>query len=325
MPGRNFKKFFRLMLPALLPLMPAGNARAVDFDGVENPASHSEFLIPHSAIPIPYSEFPAPHSGLAVLHSEIRIPRSEFPTPRSAIEISPLAQLLDAIPEAIGQGKRPVIITDLDDTLFDTRHRRLEVLTDFLNQREIQSAYPDEVIALKPMMAVSRMTDSLTKIAKNAGVENEQFLDKLGNFSKSHFMSNDYLSRDTATAGAANYMESAFKSGAVIVYLTARPGHMRPGTLNALRENGFPTPDKKKVYLFTNDSRQNTVIYKDEVLKKVNGFGTVIGGFENEPPNINLFKSRYPDGIMIFVNISGFPKHGVMEGIPTVRNFILPD
>ena len=66
--------------------------------------------------------------------------------------------------------------------------------------------------------------------------------------------------------------------------------------------------------------------------KALGKLGRVVGGFENEPPNVNIFKRRFPSALMIFLNSGSMGQKDpatdrpieVDPSIPWVADFTLP-
>jgi hypothetical protein len=220
-------------------------------------------------------------------------------------------------------GTNPIVLFDLDDTLFDTRYRRLLIIRDFITQPEIAAAYPAEVEKIVPYSGNLEIAEqSLDDAMKALGVENKEFISLLKQFNRPRIMSNEYLKGDIPLAGAVEYVNSVMWHGGVIVYVTARPGYLRSGSEYALAANGFPI-NVSGVALYTNDNSENPVVYKARVLNEVGLVGKVVGGFENEPENINLFKEIFPEGYMFFLDTRASSSEPLSEGIAVIKDYSL--
>ncbi len=239
---------------------------------------------------------------------------------------NPKVQLLNDVSQAVSYGYQPIVVFDLDDTLLDTRPRRLRVLADFISLPDTVENFPAEVARIRPLLGVSIIKKGWYKTLQPLGIKNKNFMKKLSGFSRKHLMSYQYLSRDVAIPGAVNYVRTVYKLGGMVVYITARFGYLNNATMTALRNCGFPLPDGKRVYLYMNPGTyQNTVAYKSAILDIVDQMGCVAGGFENEPENINLFKRKYPSAHMMFLHTlhSGPEPPDVLPGIPFITDYFL--
>jgi hypothetical protein len=96
---------------------------------------------------------------------------------------------------------------------------------------------------------------------------------------------------------------------------------MRSGTENALRANNLLL-GKPRVALYLNERDEEVVGYKARVLNEVRKSGKVIGGFENEPENINMFKNMFPDGFMFFLNTRKSSNTPLSPGITVINNYL---
>lgn len=245
-----------------------------------------------------------------------------------------LSRLLEKVSEIASAGRRPILLTDLDDTLNDTAGRRLRIFREFISQPEIRDSYPEEALKLGAVLEPSRMRYDPADTAKEAGVEDKRFLGLMMEFFKARYFMTEYILEDRAVPGAPEYIQEAARRGAAIVYLSARWEKLRWGTTRQLTNLGFPVPEGREVFLYLkSDESQSDEDFKNAALYGVARMGGVVaGGFENEPRNVNSFQDRFPEGIMIFLDtrssgekdpISGEPIE-VLPGIPWVKDFIHP-
>lgn len=254
---------------------------------------------------------------------------------RSRYEPEALLRLLDQVSALRGAGTRPILVTDLDDTLNDTAGRRLRIFKEFLLQPEIQRDFPEEARKLRGRLEPSRMRYWPADTARDAGVGDKRFLDLLSEFFRARYWMTEYLLEDWANPGSAGFIAEAVRRGAAVVYLSARWEKMRWGTTLQLRKLGLPDPNGRDVFLYLKESEaQSDEDFKNAALYGIARMaGQVAGGFENEPRNINSFKDRFPEAIMIFIDtrssgekdpVSGEPIE-VLPGIPWVKDFSLPE
>ena len=247
-----------------------------------------------------------------------------------------LAALLDRVSAAAdgaAAGRTPIVFFDLDDTLVNSGGRTLRILREFLIRPEIQRLYPDESKRLLPRLSLENMRFHFSDTAKEAGITNERFAAEFAEFWSARFFRNDYLPEDPAASGAVEFVKEVLARGGIVVYFTGRWEDMRPGTEIALRKNGFPAPDGERVILAMKpDRHEPDDVFKARELPKLGKLGRVVGGFENEPPNVNIFKRRFPSALMIFLNSGSMGQKDpatdrpieVDPSIPWVADFTLP-
>lgn len=216
---------------------------------------------------------------------------------------APLDGLVDKVGETRRAGKTPIILFDLDDTLMDTAPRHLRILKEFCAQDAVKNKFPVEVAKIEAELAKDpKVSYSMADTVKAMGVSDKDFLDRLQKFWGPLFFSNDYLTEDAAVPGGPAYAARLKARGATIIYITGRWEDLREGTEKALRKHGYPMPDGLTVHLMMKPEKtQKDDEYKDAKLKDIAKMGEVIGGFENEPKNINIFQTHFPNGMMFFL------------------------
>ena len=244
-----------------------------------------------------------------------------------------LAAVLDRVSAAADAGQTPIVFFDLDDTLVNSGGRTLRILREFLAQAEIQTLYPGETQRLMSRLSLENMRFHFADTAKEAGISNETFVAQFAEFWSARFFRNDYLPEDPAYPGAVEFVNAVLARKGVVVYFTGRWEDMRPGTEIALRKNEFPEPDGRRVILAMKpDRHEPDDVFKARELPKLGALGQVVGGFENEPPNVNIFKRQFPSALMIFLNTGSTGQKDpatqrvieVDPSIPWVGDFTLP-
>lgn len=229
------------------------------------------------------------------------------------------------VESTIAQGDIPVVIFDLDDTLIDTRQRNLRIINDFINGEDISIRFPLEVEKLKSLL-LSDIRYNLADTLKVKGVVDEGFVKEISSFWLTNFFSNQYSATDKPNPGAAKYVRKLQLAGAIIVYLTGRDvPRMREGTIANLKKLGFPL-DNNAVLMMKPIATMDDLAFKKEALQTISKLGKVVGAFENEPANINLLHSSYPEAISVFLDTIHSPKPIEPDaGIEWVKNFMLCD
>ena len=146
--------------------------------------------------------------------------------------------LTDILAAAKAMGPAGVVAFDLDSTLLDNRPRQAAIVRDFGNVHGIA--------ALEGFRAEHLVTGFDTRDAlARAGLDAEtiaRWLPELRRHWVERFFTSEACLEDIPVRGAAAYARRAHATGVQLVYLTARPERMRPGTEEVLRRYGFPLP-----------------------------------------------------------------------------------
>jgi hypothetical protein len=210
-------------------------------------------------------------------------------------QASALDALADETAALYRRGLQPVVVFDLDDTLFSTDLRHMRILREFAEHRR----------ARDPLCRTAGRLDAVRQgplpyqildAARAAGVEDSSALEELRDFWFARFFKDAYLEADEPIAGGADYCRELSRKGAMIVYMTGRDETMRRGTLGALERHGFPAPDGAATRLVLKPSFETPdLAFKTQALEDLARLGQVCGAFENEPLHVNLFGERFAE------------------------------
>lgn len=213
-----------------------------------------------------------------------------------------LGRLVDEV-EALGRrGFSPVVVFDLDDTLFSTAARHIKILREYAAQPDVRKRWLEEAWALV-RIEPAQLKYSILDTAAAAGVSRPELLQDLKSFWARRFFTNDYLLADEPLAGAPEYCEELRRRGARLVYMTGRDETMRQGTERALASRGFPAPGGQGASLILKPRFDAPdLAFKMEAISRLGEWGVVTGAFENEPAHINLFSDAFPEALMYFVD-----------------------
>jgi hypothetical protein len=205
--------------------------------------------------------------------------------------MSVLSEVLAEIARAAREDRRPVLVFDLDSTLFSTQQRNHVILHEFA--RDVGA--PADLLAVLERMAPADMGWNVVDDLRRRGFRHEPTLGRLRAFWRARFFRDEYLRHDLPLPGAAAFVKDAHDAGAVVYYLTGRdePG-MGRGTRGSLAAHGFPV-DGGRVHLrlkprFEDDDLE----FKRLAVAEIRTLGEVVALFENEPANANLFLESFP-------------------------------
>ena len=150
-----------------------------------------------------------------------------------------LTDILTKVRKAYNKHEAPVVVFDLDGTLFDNRTRILKILKEY-GEEEVSKVRPklaDKIAAIKIEEVEYRVIDTLKKV----GITEEAILNNAVVFWAERFFSEKYLGYDVPTPGSVEFVRTLYSTGARIVYLSGRDAPRQlVGTVRSLRESGFP-------------------------------------------------------------------------------------
>jgi len=223
-----------------------------------------------------------------------------------------LQALLERVRRTRDEGHDPLVVLDLDGTLYDNTPRTLRILQEFAHTHAAR--YPDlyEVVAtLSPAAVHYRMSDTLGA----AGIADSRLLEEVQAFWFERFFTNEYVLYDLPLAGAVEMVQLLHREGAVPTYLTGRDApNMLQGTVASLQRDGFPVGRVDTRAILKQDFETPDKEYKESVVDHLRRTGRVVGAFDNEPGLCNLFKEAFPDAVVVWLDTS----HG--PGAPRLRD-----
>jgi len=217
-----------------------------------------------------------------------------------------LTALLEKVQSARAAGKKPIVIFDLDETLLNSRIRALRILKDIAFRQDISEGFPSEADQIMRMgySDIRAWIMDLPEILSRAGIQNPRFTERIENLYADAYLSNKFCALDWVEPGAVQYVKKLSGLGAHIAYLT---GRNRPGmsvcTEEALRKNGFPLGASENASLTMKSKRAlDDAEFKKKALASIAQLGQVVGGFDNEPANVNALKEAFPDALIVFLD-----------------------
>lgn len=217
-----------------------------------------------------------------------------------------LAKVLDDVRLAYNRQERPMVVFDLDGTLFDNRSRHLQILREYA-ERELKTVRPDfaqRLLALTVPQVQYRLTDTLTA----AGVTEPAVVNNAAVFWSERFFHNDYLRFDTPNPQAVAFVRSLYSSGARIVYLTARDMQRQLiGTTRSLYDAGYPIGIQGTELIMRPQAQVQDAVFKQSVTNYLRQYGKVIATFDNETSNANMFRRAFGDALVFLVDAPASP------------------
>ena len=237
------------------------------------------------------------------------------PSPDGKYNPEILERVLTEVQKTAQAGKRPVVIFDLDETLVNSRTRTLKILRDFAKLETVKRRFNKESETILKLTKNDATIEKHALTMRSYGLYPDEILKELGAYSDAFhneikktyvdtYLSNAYCMTDVPMPGAVEYTKAISQAGAHIVYLT---GRNRPGMGLCTDENlilknyVFGDPTKATLMMKPTLNADDTD-FKVQAMNEVAKLGTVVAGFENEPANLNAFKTAFPEGTYIFID-----------------------
>ena len=236
----------------------------------------------------------------------------------AALEVQVLAPLLERVlervrAEVLDGGRTPIVVFDLDDTLFDTRWRTLAVLRAWGQARG------------EPRLAGLELEEVRYDLADTlaaAGFAAWEIRGALGREVASHearYRHEYQLARPFP--GAREYVLDVEQAGARVAYVTGRSVAYRALSESVLRAHGFPVEGALRYYRL--DAQGTTAAWKGRIARQeLARHGEVVACLDNEPANANAFLQAAPAALHGFLDTqhsSGAPR--LLVGIEAIEGW----
>lgn len=247
---------------------------------------------------------------------------------RRAVRPPPLPHQIDVLQrvlervatEANDGGPMPLLVFDLDGTLYDSRPRTLQILMEYAD--EVRAEYADVAEALTTLEA-ERVQYLLSDTLRECGLTHADVVRDVTNYWRERYFSDEYCQYDVPTIGAPEYVRACHEAGAGIVYLASRdiPG-MLLGTVASLRDHGFPIAVAGVELVCKPDATMGDEAFKRGVIPTLARGGRITAYFDNEPPNCNLARDCYPDADVVLLDTQKVPgAPDVDQDVQTLSDF----
>ncbi len=214
----------------------------------------------------------------------------------------------------------PVVVFDIDSTLLDTSNRHLAILDDFL--KHVETCGP--LISARQQLARSGVGWSLVDDVRRAGIADPSLLQALHDFWRPRFFSPEYMRRDVPIPGAPHFVAACHALGAWCYYLTARVlEETEAVTRDTLCRFGFPLAARTTLQMKPSP-RLDDHAFKRGALEAVARRGELVAAFDNDPENVNTFRSRFPAAVCVLVDTVRSPQAPPPAGsVLRIRDFTM--
>lgn len=246
------------------------------------------------------------------------IKNSEF-HPHSSKEV--LQEVITRTQAVLDAKKLPVLIFDLDSTLFHVSPRSFEILKSWIQSSSI---------SILPNLTEEDMGYSIEDVWVKRGLSTEtgdsfKYLKEAKEYWRRRFFSNEYIHHDVAHPGALRFVKRLHEMGAKIVYLTGRDVPLMAfGTIDHLRQQGFPIEVERTRLILKPKRHIDDLIFKAGVCVAASEWGEVVASFENEPKNLVAMQKALPKAMHIFYeSVSSDHAAPAGQDIYKINSFVL--
>ncbi len=234
------------------------------------------------------------------------VPVAPPPAPTAPAGRALLGQILDTVRQAYNRGERPIVIFDLEGTLFDNRSRILQILREY-GEKELKTVRP-QAAQILASLTVAQIQYMLPDTLKAAGITEEAVVNNAAVFWSERFFTDDYVKYDTPNQGAIKFVRDLYSSGARIVYVTGRDAQRQLlGTVKQLRDNGFPIGIQGSELIMRPTPQTQDAVFKQQVTNYLRQFGKIVAAFDTEPANANTYRRAFPEATCIIYSAPRAP------------------
>lgn len=209
-----------------------------------------------------------------------------------------LTQVIEAVRQSYNKGERPMVVFDLEGTLFDNRTRILQILREY-GEKELKTVRPQFAQILASLTA-AQVQYQLNDTLKAVNITEDAVVNNAAVFWSERFFTDEYLRYDTPVPGAVKFVRDLYSSGARIVYITGRDAQRQLlGTVKQLRDSGFPIGIQGSELIMRPVPQTQDAVFKQQVTNYLRQFGKVVAAFDTEPANANVYRRAFPDAVCV--------------------------
>lgn len=215
--------------------------------------------------------------------------------------------------------RHPVVVFDLDATLFDNRERTRAILAELALEPEVAgTAHGAALRRLKTEQVVYGVGDTL----KAVGIDDAAFVKRAVAWWLPRFFG-EYAVHDRVVPGGPEYVRRLYDAGAFVVYLSGRDRErMLHSTVHSLAISGYPIGLDRTQLILKPKASTDDEVFKEAVMASLGRLGTVVGLFDNEPGNVNLMRRAFPAARVIFLRTMHAPgAPAVGAGIESIDDY----
>lgn len=204
--------------------------------------------------------------------------------------------LLETIATTRAAGREPVVVFDLDSTLYDDRLRTLRILHQFAYKH---ATMRPEFLAAARKIGVADMPYRVLDAVRQMGFDDPALLAEVLDDWRSRFFTSEYVPYDLPTPGAGQFMQVVIDAGALAVCLTGRAAKpMLAGTIATMQRDGLPVGSIGCRLILKPETTDTDEVFKGKVIDRLKGSATIVAAFDNEPGICNAIQLACPEALV---------------------------
>jgi predicted secreted acid phosphatase len=218
-----------------------------------------------------------------------------------------LRKVVDRVRVLLEAKKLPIIVFDLDSTLFDVSKRTFQILKEWMAHPDTRNFH--DTHAVLSSLTAGDLRYSLEELWESKSIPHakapfDHHFKHAKQFWRKRFFGHEYLRHDEPMNGAIEFVRNLHEMGAMIVYLTGRDvPQMAFGTYDQLKLHGLPIEVDRTRLILKPKRHMEDIEYKSAAAKSISEWGEVVASFENEPKNlVAMAKSYKPETMNIFLH-----------------------
>lgn len=230
-------------------------------------------------------------------------------------------ELSERVRRTLDAGREPMIVFDLDGTIYNNELRTLRIILEFAHLHA--KRFPDlyRQIDRLPCAAVEyKIGDTL----RGLGLDDGELVEELEQFWFERFFTNEYEVHDLPTPGAVEFVNTFYRMGAIPVYLTGRDApNMLLGTVQTLLRDGFPVGTVDTRLILKDRFDRDDTEFKLSVFRHLERTGDVVAAFDNEPGLANRFREHFPEALVFWLDTRHAPNaEALRPDIAQIEDFL---
>lgn len=229
---------------------------------------------------------------------------------------------------ALVKKTHPLVVFDLDSTLFDVSPRLEKSLIDIASDPLIKEKFPT-VIPYFKNIKTNRKDWGFVDVLRRAGVDHDhhELFRTVRQLWVDRFFSNEYIHYDIPYDGSVAFVQKVQQLNVPIVYLTGRDyKRMEQGSREVLQKWNFPLDDSQNRLVMKPERSMDDALFKrDWIQDYINETKTSLFLFENEPVNINIVSKYFPEVELIFFDSTHSQKETTAHEVATLMHYLLED
>ncbi|MCA9520857.1 MAG: HAD family hydrolase [Myxococcales bacterium] len=230
-------------------------------------------------------------------------------------------ELIDRLERARARDREALLVFDLDGTIYNNELRTLRILLEFAHLHA--KRFPDlqrQIDKLPCAVLQYKIADTL----RGLGLADAEMIDEVEQFWFDRFFTSEYEIHDLPTPGAVDLVNALYQRGAVPVYLTGRDApNMLLGTVQTLLRDGFPVGTVDTRLILKDRFERDDTEFKRSVFEHLERCGDVIAAFDNEPGLANLFRERFPEALVFWLDTHHAPDaEPLRPDVLRIENFL---